>query len=85
MGYKEFGYMYALYGDLFIFEDGIFTYVIQILKIYLADSYFDHYVRKESFLDDKVIVRLLLLRTRSLLGITFLQKNFSQIHFQEAN
>lgn len=77
MGYKEFGYMYALYGDLFIFEDGIFTYVIQILKIYLADSYFDHYVRKEN----KVIVRLLLLRTRSLLGITFLQKFFSQIQF----
>ena len=77
MGYKEFGYMYALYGDLFIFEDGIFTYVIQILKIYLADSYFDHYVRKEN----KVIVRLLLLRTRSLLGITFLQNFFSQIQF----
>ena len=33
MGYKEFGYMYALYGDLFIFEDGILTYVIQIWKI----------------------------------------------------
>ena len=52
MGYKEFGYMYALYGDLFIFEDGIFTYVNQILKIDLADSYFDHYVHKENFFDD---------------------------------
>lgn len=31
MGYKDFGYMHALYGDLFLFDDGIVSLFMTLI------------------------------------------------------